>query len=118
MRQTRNPRHRRAWWRLWRYCRCGHRWVCPDAIERVPMPCRPPAPLVHRDCWDNPRSIELTEEEATEVRALSDPTPPPPPQVRNRRPGWDAPTRSQPRNGRPGTLTPAQQHRARHTERM
>ncbi|MGI5215684.1 hypothetical protein [Plantactinospora sp. CA-290183] len=33
------PRHRRDWRRLWRYCRCGHRWRCPDS--RVP-PTSPP----------------------------------------------------------------------------
>ncbi|MFY1672045.1 hypothetical protein ACN27G_19035 [Plantactinospora sp. WMMB334] len=118
--------HRRAWWRLWLYCRCGHRWICPDSMLLVPQPYLPSAPLVHRDCWDTPRSAELTEEEAAEIRALSDATPPSPPspsppspaRVRNRRPGWDAPTRSQLSNGRPGTLTPAQQHRARRGERV
>ncbi|MFC6019047.1 hypothetical protein ACFP2T_22905 [Plantactinospora solaniradicis] len=36
------PRHRRDWRRLWRYCRCGFRWRCPDSVELVPMPYLPP----------------------------------------------------------------------------
>ncbi|MFC6015901.1 hypothetical protein ACFP2T_06815 [Plantactinospora solaniradicis] len=35
------PRHRRYWRYLWRYCRCGYRWRCPDSVERVPMPYEP-----------------------------------------------------------------------------
>jgi hypothetical protein len=37
-------RHRRDWRRLWRYCRCGFRWRCPDSIELVPMPYAPEVP--------------------------------------------------------------------------
>ncbi|MDG4789473.1 hypothetical protein O7626_26715 [Micromonospora sp. WMMD1102] len=38
------PPHRRDWRRLWRYCRCGFRWRCPDSIELVPMPYLPVVP--------------------------------------------------------------------------
>ncbi|MFY1669069.1 hypothetical protein ACN27G_03790 [Plantactinospora sp. WMMB334] len=34
-------RHRRDWRRLWRYCRCGHRWRCPDSATLVPTPYQP-----------------------------------------------------------------------------
>ncbi|GAA3742911.1 hypothetical protein GCM10022225_28100 [Plantactinospora mayteni] len=36
----------------------------------------------------------------------------------NRRPMWNAPTRVYLSNGRAGNLTPAQEHRARHSERV
>ncbi|GAA3753837.1 hypothetical protein GCM10022225_43240 [Plantactinospora mayteni] len=36
----------------------------------------------------------------------------------NRRPAWDAPTRSHLGNGRAGALTPGQAARARHGERV
>ncbi|GAA3751032.1 hypothetical protein GCM10022225_39260 [Plantactinospora mayteni] len=117
------PYHRRDWRRLWRYCRCGWRWRCPDAVELVPTPYQPPPP------------VELTEVERAEIRCLSA-TPPPvtpkaqppatpeasPPPARgrasNRRPEWDAPTRSHLANGRAGGLTPAQEYRARRGARV
>jgi hypothetical protein len=34
-------RHRRDWRRLWRYCRCGYRWRCPDSTKLVPLPYGP-----------------------------------------------------------------------------
>ncbi|WP_422770902.1 hypothetical protein ACN28C_30305 [Plantactinospora sp. WMMC1484] len=34
-------RQRRDWRRLWRYCRCGHRWRCPDSATLVPTPYQP-----------------------------------------------------------------------------
>ncbi|MBF9128096.1 hypothetical protein I0C86_03680 [Plantactinospora sp. S1510] len=43
IRRTR-ARHRRDWRRLWRYCRCGYRWRCPDSVELVPMPYLPTVP--------------------------------------------------------------------------
>ncbi|WP_422773546.1 hypothetical protein ACN28C_11900 [Plantactinospora sp. WMMC1484] len=106
------PRHRRAWWRLWRYCRCGHRWICPDSNLLTPVPYQPTAP-VYRDCWSTPRStpITLTEAEAVEILTLADP--PPPARPGNGRPRWDAPTHSHLNNGRAGTLTPARQRRSR-----
>lgn len=41
-------RHRRDWRRLWRYCRCGLRWGCPDweavtALAPSPSPEARPA---------------------------------------------------------------------------
>ena len=36
------PTHRRDWRRLWRYCRCGYRWRCPDSLSLVPVPWPPP----------------------------------------------------------------------------
>ncbi|MEN3609603.1 hypothetical protein AAH979_08650 [Plantactinospora sp. ZYX-F-223] len=107
------PYHRRDWRRLWRYCRCGWRWRCPDSLELVPTPYQPPPP------------VELTEVERAEIRTLSA-TPPPvtpdPPPARarasNRRPQWDAPTWSYLANGRPGGLTPAQEYRARQGARV
>ncbi|MBF9133061.1 hypothetical protein I0C86_29475 [Plantactinospora sp. S1510] len=113
------PYHRRNWRQLWRYCRCGWRWRCPDSIELVPAPYRPPPP---------PR---LTETERAEIRALSatqpsvTPDPPPPPSTRvrvnNRGPEWDLPTRSHLVNGRAGglgALTPAREYRTRPGARM
>ncbi|MDG4789461.1 hypothetical protein O7626_26650 [Micromonospora sp. WMMD1102] len=109
------PRHRRAWWRCWLYCRCGHRWICPDSIASTPGPYRPTAPAtshtspspVYRDCWSTPRStpVRLTSTEAAEILALADP--PPPARPGNRRPRWDAPTNPHLNNGRAGNLTPA-----------
>ncbi|MEO3925527.1 hypothetical protein ABGB07_16900 [Micromonosporaceae bacterium B7E4] len=113
------PYHRRDWRRLWRYCRCGWRWRCPDSVELVPTPCQPPPP------------VELTEVERAEIRTLSATPPPatakaspPPAHARaqgwagNRRPGRDAPTRPHLANGRPCALTPAQDHRARRGARV
>ncbi|MFC6023077.1 hypothetical protein ACFP2T_43865 [Plantactinospora solaniradicis] len=42
------PHHRRDWRRLWRYCRCGYRWRCPDSVELVPMPYLPTVPPLDR----------------------------------------------------------------------
>ncbi|MDG4827698.1 hypothetical protein O7627_00065 [Solwaraspora sp. WMMD1047] len=39
--------HRRDWRRLWRYCRCGYRWRCPQRhlVSRpAPVPGPTPAP--------------------------------------------------------------------------
>ncbi|MDG4791663.1 hypothetical protein O7626_38210 [Micromonospora sp. WMMD1102] len=38
-------RHRRDWRRLWRYCRCGLRWRCPDRLVSTPLT-PPSTPLV------------------------------------------------------------------------
>nr|MDT0659911.1 hypothetical protein [Micromonospora sp. DSM 115978] len=38
------PAHHRDWRKLWRYCRCGLRWRCPDSLPGVPMPFPPPPP--------------------------------------------------------------------------
>ncbi|MEQ4300673.1 hypothetical protein ABNF97_04640 [Plantactinospora sp. B6F1] len=98
------PRHRRAWWRLWRYCRCGQRWRCPEPAGVLPAPYRPPAPPVRALTLDAPPAP--TRPRATNRRPGWD-TP-------THRPGWDAPTRAHLGNGRPGALTPGQGHRARH----
>lgn len=37
------PTHRPEWRRLWRYCRCGLRWPCPD--RHYPGPVVPPYPM-------------------------------------------------------------------------
>lgn len=101
------PRHRRAWWQLWRSCRCGHR-------------CRPATPKPAATPPQAPAPVELTETERAEIRALTSgnpPTPPTPPapnrpRSTNQRPAWNAPTRPYLTNGRPGALTPGQEHRA------
>ncbi|MDG4786860.1 hypothetical protein O7626_13125 [Micromonospora sp. WMMD1102] len=109
------PHHRRDWRRFWRYCRCGWRWRCPESRELVPTPYQPPPP------------VELTEVERTEIRTLSavpapdtpDASPPPAgDRMRNRRPWWDAPTRSHLANGRTGGLMPGQEYRARRGARV
>jgi hypothetical protein len=83
------PHHRRDWRRLWRYCRCGWRWRCPDSVELVPMPYPPPPPPA-RDRMRNRRPL-------WETRAGS-------------HPGLS--------NARAGSLTRAADHRARHGERV
>lgn len=40
--RRKRPVHRRDWRRLWRYCRCGYRWRCPDSYWLVPAPWPPP----------------------------------------------------------------------------
>ncbi|WP_159079215.1 hypothetical protein [Plantactinospora sp. BC1] len=104
------PHHRRDWRRLWRYCRCGWRWRCPDSIEVILAPYQPPPP------------VKLTEVERAEIRTLSA-TPPsdapgaaPPARARakNRRPGRDASTRPHLANGR----APGPEHRARRGARV
>ncbi|WP_422772658.1 hypothetical protein ACN28C_06525 [Plantactinospora sp. WMMC1484] len=56
------------------------------------------------------------------AQRYEEPTSPPAPRPtrRYRRDGWNGPTRSYPalRDGRAGHLTPAQQHRTRHAERV
>ncbi|MFY1692036.1 hypothetical protein [Plantactinospora sp. WMMB782] len=47
-------RHRRDWRRLWRYCRCGYRWRCPDSPELVPMPYAPTVPPLDRAAYREP----------------------------------------------------------------
>ncbi|MEQ4305162.1 hypothetical protein ABNF97_27910 [Plantactinospora sp. B6F1] len=124
------PRHRRDWRRLWRYCRCGWRWRCPDSVELVPMPYPPPQ--------GSGRAAVVPPDPPPPAGALAagrppDP-PPPPPRVRtpdaprtrgraanSRFPLRNSPTRSpeagraagpQTRPGDAGALTPAQTHRA------
>ncbi|MEO3746583.1 hypothetical protein [Plantactinospora sp. B5E13] len=112
-------RHRRAWWRLWRYCRCGLRWPCPDSIEHVPMPYQPPPvlPLTRREYRAAVRAnshVELTEQERAEIRALTPDAPPPASWSRptNDRAGWDAGSQPYLTNGRPNTFRQGRKHRA------
>ena len=93
-------RHRRDWRRLWRYCRCGFRWRCPDDVDLIPMPYPPPDPL------------------PGQVREVTPDPAPPPPRARpmNRGTGWNAPTGSH-LTSRAGRLTPAQAARSRSTAR-
>ncbi|MBF9131098.1 hypothetical protein I0C86_19345 [Plantactinospora sp. S1510] len=122
MRRTRKvePRHRRAWWRLWRYCRCGHRWRCPYSDGLVPAPWRPPAPPYRPS--SPPYRVELTESERAEIRALTPyptgPTAPSRTRAINQRPTRNAPGQPHPANGRTKVLPPAGEHRARRGARV
>jgi hypothetical protein len=105
------PYHRRNWRRLWRYCRCGYRWRCPDSVELVPMPYQPPpAPPLSR------MEYRTAVRAATFAPARTD-GPPPPSRTRatNRRHGWDAPTHAHLANSRVSGGTTAPQHRSRHS---
>ncbi|MFY1671422.1 hypothetical protein ACN27G_15840 [Plantactinospora sp. WMMB334] len=107
MRQTHNSRHHRAWWWLWLRCRCGGTWRCPA----VPAP--PPELFVR----------PMTEAEYRAGRELSAPKVvryAPAPLPSDRYDGWNNPTWARPAPGpaRADNLSPAQEHRARHTERM
>ncbi|MFY1670212.1 hypothetical protein ACN27G_09660 [Plantactinospora sp. WMMB334] len=120
------PYHRRDWRRLWRYCRCGFRWRCPDSVDLVPMPYQPAPvpPLTRRQYRATARAtppVAFTETERSEIRALTPDATPLPTRSRatNRRPTPDASARPQPRNGRAEALTPSpQRHHARHGERV
>ncbi|MEO3815639.1 hypothetical protein [Plantactinospora sp. B24E8] len=86
--------HRRNWRRLWRYCWCGFRWACPDAVPVVPMPFDPdpgarPRTLNQSPAWHGPAGSDR----------------------RNQRPSWPGPTGYGHRVGRVGRLTPAQRSR-------
>ncbi|MEQ4300957.1 hypothetical protein ABNF97_06120 [Plantactinospora sp. B6F1] len=48
LRRTTPKRHRRDWRRLWRYCRCGLRWRCPDRLAAAPPTPVPPPPPAAR----------------------------------------------------------------------
>ncbi|MEQ4301200.1 hypothetical protein ABNF97_07390 [Plantactinospora sp. B6F1] len=109
------PYHRRDWRRLWRYCRCGWRWRCPDSVELVPMPYQPPPP---------PPLSRAEYRAAVRAKAFVSPIVDAPPpardRMRNRRPAWDTRVGTHPRllNGRAGSLTRAGEYRARHGERV
>ncbi|MGX7672760.1 hypothetical protein [Plantactinospora sp. DSM 117369] len=46
-----SPQHRRDWRQLWRYCRCGYRWRCPDSVDLVPVPYAPTVPPLDRAAY-------------------------------------------------------------------
>ncbi|MEQ4299930.1 hypothetical protein ABNF97_00835 [Plantactinospora sp. B6F1] len=118
--------HRRDWRRLWRYCRCGFRWRCPDSVDLVPMPYQPsPVPPLtrqqHQAASRATPPVDFTETERSEIRALT-PDPAPPParsRTTNRRPAQDPSTSPQPRNRRAEARSrqPQEQH-ARRGERV
>ncbi|MBE1491323.1 hypothetical protein H4W31_006961 [Plantactinospora soyae] len=102
------PYHRRYWRRLWRYCRCGYRWRCPDSVELPQMPYQPPPPP----------PLSRAEYRAAVHAATSAPgrtDKPAHPKPTNRRHGWDGPAHARTANGRARGATPAQQHRSRQT---
>ncbi|MBF9132338.1 hypothetical protein I0C86_25815 [Plantactinospora sp. S1510] len=109
LRRRMKPYHRRNWRRLWRYCRCGYRWRCPDSVELVPMPYPPPPPLSRTD---HRAAVRV----ATSAPARADvPAPPARTGTTNRRQSWDAPTPARPTNGRTGGGTPTPRLGSRHT---
>jgi hypothetical protein len=102
------PYHRRNWRRLWRYCRCGYRWRCPDSVELVPMPYQPPPPP----------PLSRTEYRAAVRAATSMPARTDTPsrtRATNRRHAWDGPAHARSANGRAGGVTPTRQDRSRRT---
>ncbi|MDG4784828.1 hypothetical protein O7626_02580 [Micromonospora sp. WMMD1102] len=112
-RGTKKNRHRRDWRRLWRYCRCGFRWRCPDSVDPVPMPYAPTVPPLTGTAYRTARRGAATPTAQPDA-------PPSPARFRavNRGPGLDAPTRSFQANGRPGALTPAQTARSRQRQQV
>ncbi|MBE1491189.1 hypothetical protein [Plantactinospora soyae] len=114
-RQTK-PYHRRYWRYLWRYCRCGYRWRCPDSVERVPMPYEPTVPPLDRPAHQ--KIVRAAAPVPTRPEALAPlvpvmpDAPVPPGRIRptNRRTGAYS-------SGRNALLTSAPANRARHAER-
>lgn len=92
-------RHRRDWRRLWRYCRCGFRWRCPDSIELVPMPYAPKVPPLA------PATYRATVRASTHGGVAAD-NPPPPARPRARN------VRDPQRNSASGRVRRAEEARA------
>ncbi|MGI5151064.1 hypothetical protein ACQEVC_32670 [Plantactinospora sp. CA-294935] len=63
-----SPQHRRDWRRLWRYCRCGYRWRCPDSVDLVPMPYAPTVPPLGRAAA-YPEAVRVSAVPPARVRA-------------------------------------------------
>ncbi|MBE1486815.1 hypothetical protein H4W31_002453 [Plantactinospora soyae] len=79
-------RHRRDWRRLWRYCRCGLRWGCPDweaVAALAPIP--PPSPQAR------PADPQVAPDRPTRLRS------------RNQRYAWDDSTGQLPARVEPVT---------------
>ncbi|MFD0974523.1 hypothetical protein [Plantactinospora endophytica] len=87
--RTIGTRHRRDWRRLWRYCRCGYRWRCPDSVELVPRPYEPTVPPLDRAAYR--RAVQVTAVVAVpgRVRAV------------NQRSAWRVPGRNTRPTGTP-----------------
>lgn len=109
------PRHRRDWRRLWRYCRCGLRWPCPDRFASdLASAYLPPAPAaVPAGPRPSPPAGETMPRAGSTTGAERSPRRPQPAgaPLRNQSAGWNAPTGSH-LVGRAGRLTPAQAQRA------
>ncbi|MEO3928070.1 hypothetical protein ABGB07_30015 [Micromonosporaceae bacterium B7E4] len=106
------PRHRRDWRRLWRYCRCGWRWRCPDSLDLVPMPYAPTVPPLDRASY----RVAVTRG-APEPGTPGAPPPPVRRRARNERHAlWNSPA-GRHEIERAGALTPTRRHRARQAER-
>ncbi|GIG92552.1 hypothetical protein Pen02_74880 [Plantactinospora endophytica] len=107
-------RHCRAWWLRWLFCRCGRRWRCPALTRSASVP---PDRAAFR------AGVRHFQTEAAIVRTAAtarQAQPAPGNNQANRYYGWNGPTWARPAfdAGRPGDLTPAQRHRARHAERV
>ncbi|GAB3986915.1 hypothetical protein GCM10027615_80280 [Plantactinospora veratri] len=105
-------RHRRDWRRLWRYCRCGFRWRCPDSVEPIPMPYAPKVPPL------SPAEYRAAVRASAPVVGTAD-SPPPPARIgaRNARgPLWSG-SAGRPQAGRGNALTFREAARARRAEK-
>ena len=103
-------RHRRAWYFLWFFCACGHRWRCPRSLPARHRPIPPTAAL--------PAARQPGPPPLPTARPVVVPDPPPPPaRVRslNRRPEWDT---ARHRGEQADKLAHAQVKRLRRAERV
>lgn len=114
----RRRQHRRDWRKLWRRCRCGHRWVCPDFRKRIPPPFRPFAAMTdeeYRAGMEQSSPVPRVEYRSPAVLTPEDPY-----WTRNGRNGKD-PLRNFPSGrhqvGQAGALTAARTLRGRDGER-
>ncbi|GAB3982891.1 hypothetical protein GCM10027615_66660 [Plantactinospora veratri] len=110
----RRQQHRRDWRRLWLYCRCGHRWACPDSLKRIPLPFGPPLrPMTEAEYRAGMKAF-------SPKVTRSEPIGPPPPGSRwarhGRDPLWNSPAGPH-RIGRTGAPTPARTNRGHYRER-
>ncbi|MBE1484608.1 hypothetical protein [Plantactinospora soyae] len=103
-------RHRRDWRRLWRYCRCGFRWRCPDSIELLPMPYAPKVPPL------TPATYQAAVRASAPMVVTADSPPPARVRARNvRDPLWNSAS-GRHQIGRAGALTAGQAARAGRAE--
>ncbi|MBF9132407.1 hypothetical protein I0C86_26160 [Plantactinospora sp. S1510] len=104
------PHHRRNWRRLWRYCRCGFRWRCPDSIELVPMPYAPKVPPL------TPATYRAAVRTPAPMAEKADGPPPARVRARNvRSPLWNSAS-GRHQTGRAGALAAGQAARVRRAE--